>query len=563
MCQSVWINEDGICRERWCMKTPDLTVLLEAKEGENIEFKEAKNSFEFEDLVKYACAIANEGGGYVVFGVTDKRPRGVVGSRAFDQPERTRAGLMERLHLRIDFHLLEKDGKRVLVFDVPSRPVGMPVQYAGIYWSRKGDSLIPMSEADLRAVFAEIGHDFSADVCTEAKWDDLDPLAIENFRKRWIAKSGNVTLSAKSPEQLLCDCEALVQDRITYAALVLFGRREALGRLLGQAEVIFEYRSTEASGPAQQREEFREGFFAFYDRLWELINLRNDKQHYQDGLFVLDVPTFDERVVREAILNAVSHRDYQLGGSVFVRQYPQKLVIDSPGGLPPDVTLENILDRQSPRNRRIADIFARCGLVERSGQGMNLMFELSIKQAKQVPDFRGTDRHHVILTLDGLVQNPKFLEVMEKIGQETLVSFSTQDFLVVNAVYREHMIPELLRDRLPRLVDLGIIERASKDRFVLSRRFYAATGRKGVYTRTKGLDRETRKALLLTHISGNKAEGSKLDDMYQVLPGHARSQVQVLLREMRKEGKIHVVGRTRAGKWYPGPDCNHNADAKQ
>jgi len=533
------------------MKTPYLTVLLEAKEGENIEFKEAKNSFEFEDLVKYACAIANEGGGYVVFGVTDKRPRRVVGSRAFDQPERTRAGLMERLHLRLDFHLLEKDGKRVLVFDVPSRPVGMPVQYAGIYWARKGDSLVPMSGTDLQEVFAEGGHDFSSDVCADAKWDDLDLLAIENFRKRWIAKSGNATLSAKSPQQLLCDCEATVKERITYAALVLFGKREALGRLLGQSEVIFEYRSTEASGPAQQREEFRQGFFAFYDRLWELINLRNDKQHYQDGLFVLDVPTFDERVVREAILNAVSHRDYQLGGSVFVRQYPQKLVIDSPGGLPSDVTLETILDRQSPRNRRIADIFARCGLVERSGQGMNLMFELSIKQAKQVPNFRGTDRHHVILNLDGLVQDPRFLQLMERIGQETLAGFNTQDFLLVNTVHREQPIPESLRERLPHLLELGIVERAGKGRYMLGRRFYAATGKKGVYTRKRGLDRDTNKTLLLKHIRENAVEGSRLEELIQVLPSLSKYQVQSMVRELKRLGHVCLRGATRGGKWFP------------
>ncbi|MFZ4396803.1 MAG: helix-turn-helix domain-containing protein, partial [Kiritimatiellia bacterium] len=94
------------------MRTPDLNELLEAKEGEHVEFKEAKNRFDFVELVKYACAIANEGGGYIVLGVTDKRPRQVVGSEAFDQPERTRAGLMERLHLRVDFHLLQHDGKR-------------------------------------------------------------------------------------------------------------------------------------------------------------------------------------------------------------------------------------------------------------------------------------------------------------------------------------------------------------------------------------------------------------------------------------------------------------------
>ena len=96
-----------------------------------------------------------------------------------------------------------------------------------------------------------------------------------------------------------------MDEGITYAARALFGKRESLGKYLPQAEIIFEYRSSEASGPASQREEFRMGFFACYNRLWELINLRNDKQHYQDGFFVYDIPTFNERVVREAILSAI------------------------------------------------------------------------------------------------------------------------------------------------------------------------------------------------------------------------------------------------------------------
>lgn len=93
---------------------------------------------------------------------------------------------------------------------------------------------------------------------------------------------------------------------MTYAALILFGKNAAIIKYLPQAEIIFEYRSSEASGPANQREEFKVGFFACYDRVWELVNLRNDKQHYQEGFFVFDIATFNERVVREAILNAVS-----------------------------------------------------------------------------------------------------------------------------------------------------------------------------------------------------------------------------------------------------------------
>lgn len=527
--------------------------LMISKEGEHLEFKEAKGSFHFEKLAKYCAALANGQGGHIVLGVTDKRPRSVVGTRAFAQPERTRAGLIEQLHLNIDFSLVPHPQGRVLVFHVPAHPLGCPVKYQGIYWDRESDSLVPMSEDRLRSIFAEAEHDFSADLCSKATLDDLDPQAIEDFRRRWVNKSGNQSLVALAREQLLHDIDALKQGQLTYAALILFGTHKALGKHLAQSEVVFEYRSSEASGPAQQRVEFRQGFFSFYDRLWDLINLRNDMQHYQSGLFVYDIPTFSERPVREAILNAVSHRNYQHAGNIFIRQYTRRLRIESPGGFPHGITEQNILDRQMPRNRRIADIFARCGLVERSGQGMNLMFERSIQESKPTPDFTGTDPYQVTLTLHGEVQDERFLQFLQKVGQETLELFSTADFLLLDVIHRERPIPERLKSRVDNLVSLGIIEclgRGRGVRYMLSRRFYAIAGKKGIYTRKKGLDRETNKALLLKHIRDNAKNGTPLKELCQVLPAKSRRQVQGLLEELRSERKVTVIGRTNAARWF-------------
>jgi len=541
------------------MTVDQLERRMISKEGESLEFKEAKNTYDFEKLVKYCAALANEGGGKVILGVTDKRPRRVVDSQAFKQPERTRASLIERLHLNIDFCAVNHPHGRVLIFHVPEHPIGNPVKYKGIYWDRQGDSLIAMSEDRLRGIFAEAGHDFSADICSAASMDDLDREAIENFRKRWVYKSRNPSLTTLSPEQLLNDAEALIDGNLTYASLILFGTRKAMGRYLAQAEVVFEYRASDASGSAQQRVEFRQGFFSFYDGLWNLINLRNDIQHFQSGLFVLDIPTFSERVVREAVLNAVSHRDYQLGGNIFVRQYPRRLVLESPGGFPLGINEQNILDRQSPRNRRIADIFAKCGLVERSGQGMNLMFELSIKESKSTPEFTGTDQYQVVLTLNGEVRDPRFLQFLEKVGRETLELFSTSDFLLLNHIHRERRVPDHLQNRLQSLVEKGVVERFGRGRgvkYILSRRYYKMVDEKGAYTRKKGLDRETNKALLLKHIKENKGSGSRLKELMQVLPALTMPQVQTLLRELKSEGDIHKVGRTRAALWYPGSETD-------
>lgn len=264
------------------------------------------------------------------------------------------------------------------------------------------------------------------------------------------------------------------------------------------------------------------------------MNLCNDIQHYQDGLFVLDVPTFDERSIREAILNAVSYRDYRQGGNVFVRQYPRRVAIESPSGFPPGINEANVLERQNPRNRRIADIFAKCGLVERSGQGMNLIFDAAIRQSKPTPDFAGTDRFQVRLTLEDEVRDPAFVRFLERVTAESSVSFSTTDLVVLDHIRRDMPVSEGLGSRITALVENGIVERVSHgrgQRYVLSRRFYQFIGQAGVYTRKHGLDRDTNKALLVKHIKENALSGAKMETLRQVLPNLSRSQIQVLLRE--------------------------------
>lgn len=532
----------------------NLALWLGTKEDEHLEFKEAKERFDFELLVKYCVALANEGGGRIILGVTDKRPRKVVGTKAFQNLERTKAGLLERLHLRIAVEEIHHELGRIIVLEVPPRPIGMALQYKGAYWMRGGEDLVPMTPDMLKRIFEESGPDFSAEICRQAQLDDLSVEGIERLRTIWLKRSGNTALQELSPIQLLEDAELIIDGGITYAALILLGTRKALGKFLAQAEIIHEYRSSEASISYQQRIELREGFLLIYESLWEAINLRNDIFHYQDGLFRQDIPAFNESVVREAILNAVSHRDYRLAGSVFIRQDPTRLEIVSPGGFPPGITVENILWRQAPRNRRIAEVFARCGLVERSGQGANRMFEECIKESKPTPDFSETDDYQVSLTLRGDIQDPIFLLFLERIGRATLASFTTKDFLLLDSIHKGKPIPSDSADRLSRLLDHGAIERVRKGKYVLAKSFYTLAGKKGVYTRKKGLNRETNKALLLKHIKGNKKTGTRLDELLQVLPSLTNHQVQTLLRDLKKEKAVYVLGRTRGALWFPVND---------
>jgi ATP-dependent DNA helicase RecG len=382
---------------------------------------------------------------------------------------------------------------------------------------------------------------------------------LRNYERDGNANQATKRLSIYPNEQLLADAELIVNGGVTYAALILLGTHQALGRHLAQAEVIFEYRSTEVPGPAQQRKEYRQGFLLFLDDLWHTINLRNDRQHFQYEFAIYDVSTFNETASREAILNAVTHRDYRLPGSAFVRQYARRLEITSPSGFPPGITPENILWKQSPRNRRVADITAIGGLVERAGQGVDLMFKRCILESKPLPDFSRSDEYEVWVTLHGQIQDPQFLRFLEKIGQETVATFTTHDLLVLDLIHREQPVSQDLRPRLSVLAGQGIIEKVGRGRgtrYILSRQFYSFLGQKGVYTRKRGLDRETNKALLLKHIRDNQKEGSRFQDLAQVLPSLSRDQVQKLLLELKAEGRVYNVGRTRAARWYVKGDKN-------
>ncbi len=158
------------------------------------------------------------------------------------------------------------------------------------------------------------------------------------------------------------------------------------------------------------------------------------------------------------------------------------------------------------------------------------------------------------MTLNGEIQDVRFLQFLEKVSREKLELFSTEDFLLLDMVNKNQKIPDHLKARLQRLISMGIIERYGQGRgvrYVLARRYHKMAGEKGTYTRKKGLDRETNKALLMQHIEENKESGSRLKELRQVLPFLSNDQVKKLIAELKKEGKIYHTGTTRAALWYP------------
>ena len=165
---------------------------IEGKEDEHCEFKEAKYAFDKNGLTEYCIALSNENGGYLILGVTNSKPREIIGSQAFiGTLDELKHQILQRIHFRVDAFELFKDKKRIVVFCIPPRPVGTPLEYNGKFLMRSGSSLVSMTTDQIKKIISEGQLDFSSEICEKATINDLDPKAIEILRQLWFKKSKN------------------------------------------------------------------------------------------------------------------------------------------------------------------------------------------------------------------------------------------------------------------------------------------------------------------------------------------------------------------------------------
>lgn len=303
------------------------------------------------------CALSNEGGGHLVFGVTDRQPREVVGSQAFLDFNAHLRNWQQSIGRYIEAYELFEDSdlfaerRRVLALRVAGREQGGYVTYKGVPYVRDGESLTTMSSEQMRQCVME-SVDLSAESLPDTSLDDVDPEALAAFRAGVVAKSLSEEQKKRydgmEPADLLHTFQLAEADgALTRAALLLVGREEVIGRRMPQAEIIFERRSTPTAIRYEVRHTVRRPLLLGLDELVEVIMpyARLEPIEVQTGTRVVQRPRYPERSVREALLNAVAHRDYTLGDSVRVDMSPEAFVVTSPGPFPADVTPENVAER--------------------------------------------------------------------------------------------------------------------------------------------------------------------------------------------------------------------------
>lgn len=418
-----------------------------------------------DELARYAVALANTRGGQM-------RVRATQGHGHLHPLEITHA-IFALSGGKLTVNAWQEQPGGDLLIQVPQAPYVLAAPDGSVNaWD--GQGFIPVSPPERM----QAQQDYTATVL-EASLADLDPLEVARLRAiaqgelthladlDFLRELGLVTETRTPAGQEL---------RPTVAGLLLAGTERALRTYLPQAEVCYYYRAS-ADVEFQFREDLRRPLTSALSRLSDLIQARNSFTPVQVGLFRIEVWDQDEAVYREALLNALTHRDYQLRDVVHVHHYPDRLEIMNPGGLSGGVTTANILRHQPKRrNPLLAEALARLGLVERAGVGVDKMYALMLRHGKEPPKYL-TYPDAVTLSLHNPGFNAAFVRFVAR-KQEEMQTLSLDMLIVLSLLGREGEATraqlaralQLPEERTPRLLrameERGLIvsERVGKER---------------------------------------------------------------------------------------------------
>lgn len=409
-------------------------------EYQNLEFKEAKNQFDREKLSAYCVAIANEGGGHLVLGVADSPPRPVVGTAAFGDVVEAADRLFQKIGFRVDVEQIAHRNGRVVVFRIPSRPHGTAYHLDGKYLMRSGQSLVPMSEDRLRAIFAEGGPDWLEEPC-------LDGLSPEGVIDLLDTQSFFDLMKQPYPTDRVGVLDRLVRERLIdtqdgtfvirrIAGLLLAKKLERFPDLARKAPRVVVYTGeskldTRVDQPGQR------GYAVGFPGLVSFVMAQLPQNEVIENALRKSVKLLPQDSGRELVANALIHQDLSIGGaSPMIEIYANRIEISNPGE--PIVPVERFIDGYQSRNERLADFMRRMSICEEKSSGIDRVVHQAEAFQLPAPDFRAGYRRTIVI-----VYGPKPFEEM---GREDRVRACYQH-CALRWVVSEQMTNQSLRER--------------------------------------------------------------------------------------------------------------------
>lgn len=543
-----------------------MTHRLPLAESLTVEFKSDRKRLPDSDLVEALVCLANAEGGELWLGVEDDgRPTGL------HVEHRNLAGLAGLVaartspSLRVQVDAVNVDGMQLARITAP-KAQSVVSTVGGVYLRRRlkqdgTPECTPMLPHERESRAASLGLvDVSAQPVAGATLADLDPLERERLRQAVQQYGGDRVLLELDDEALdgALGLTARQPDgaRVpTLTGLLLVGRETSLHQLVPTHEFAFQVLAQQAV----RFNEFRR--FPLLKALdWLETNFRpyNPEDEIQVGLFRVPVPMVDMAAFREAVANALIHRDYHRLGAVHVRLEDDALAVSNPGGLVDGVTLANLLVTEPrPRNRALADAMKRVGVVERSGRGVDTIFRGMLKFGRPSPDYSRTDAHSVVVRLPTEPADLDFrrlvVEEERRRGAELPI-----DSLIALAAIRElkRVTAEELAERIQRdaasakrtleaLTEAGLVEAHGTTRgrsYTLSVTVYRAAGDKAGYTRQAGFTALQHEQMVLSYV---RQHGQIKRAEVMELCRLSEDQAKKLLVRLRDEGQLIQHGERR------------------
>lgn len=534
---------------------------LQRESEDHVEFKKAENgNFSYNGANKtepkdrrkcilgYVVALCNENGGRLVLGMHDAYPHAIVGTtQSLNAIGVLESNIYKDLGIRpMIYELYDENKKRVLVIEVPPRPTGKLYKFEDVPLMRVGEELKPMDDKTYISIIQEQEPDFSERICDEATFDDLDLEAIEILKEKYSIKQKNPSFASLPPFQALSDLGLIKEGKVTNAAVLLVGKENVINNIFPQAKVKLEFRRTEGQIEFNSRKEFGQPFYKLIDLVWAEINEKNGSFPVREGAYIFDIPYFNEDVIREVVNNAFAHRDYRRNSEIVIKLYPTRLDIINAGGFPQGVSLENLLTVPStPRNRLLADVLSKTGVVERSGQGIDKIFLYTLAEGKPAPDYSKSDDFDVTAILSALVKDASFALFVQTIQRDLPDNEKLTVFDVIEMCkIRDGQHKNIDKNIAKRLEEKNCIEKHGKTNsqfYTLARHYYEVAGKTADYSKLVDWTATQVLAVLAPYLE--KYGKAKKSDILKIVGDHITDkQLRNFLDQLKKSELIKTEG---------------------
>ena len=520
-------------------------------ETEWLEFKEAKGSFDTDAFGRYVSALSNEANllgrdaGWLIFGVKDKiaattGTRPVVGSLFASQPADLNELKLQvfnhtspALGLDNPFEVAHPDcapGSRVLMWRIPAALRGMPVSWKGHYWGRSGEALgaLPLNKFDTLRAQSSL-QDWSAVLATD-DWDLLDPLAIEHSQalyKRRHATHPQVlsTLQQQSISDWLHGLRLAKNGQLTRAALVLMGKPTAATALGGPTPRLT-WVLTDHTGTIQTHQHFDLPLVMAIDQLVAKLRIIEVSLLPPRQTAPLNLPNYDDWVIREALHNCIAHQDYAQGGRVRITESPDSLTFFNLGSFLPG-TVARVLGSKQPeqryRNACLANAMVELDLMETLNSGLPKMFRLQRERFFPMPDFEFAQApDSVSVRLYGKTLDEKYVHALM-----STTDLSLEDAILLDRVQKgQPLRPEQVKQLRAKNLIAG---RGTK--IFISAQVADATHSQNQYVLNKAFDDDYYKRMLIHRLQLGPTSGVELRQL-------VIDKLPAVLNSQEKETKV-------------------------